>query len=72
MPVLMKVSKNKHQVAPSHFWGKVQLPIFVIDDTLTNLFKWIVLNTKEINRFHLLISSDSFFLINGSLTTSGV
>ena len=64
------------------FWGKVQVHIFVIDeanklsalmkdpdgqDALTNLFKWMVLNTKEINRFHaLLVSSDSFFSLMGS------
>lgn len=29
---------------------------------LKNLFKWVVQNTKEINRFHtLMISSNSFF-----------
>ena len=31
-------------------------------DALMNLFKWLILNTKELNRFHtLLVSSNSFF-----------
>ena len=81
MPVLTKLDllfqRISAKLPPHTFWGKVQLPIFVIDeanklsalmkdrdgqDALTNLFKWMVLNTKEINRFHaLLVSSDSFF-----------
>ena len=63
---------------PHHtFWGRHQTPIFVIDEAnelkaltadpeghtaLINLFKWLVLQTKERHRFHtLLLSSDSFF-----------
>ena len=81
MPVLTKLDLLFQRISakfpPRTFWGKVQLPIFVIDeanelsalmkdpdgqDALTNLFKWMVLNTKEINRFHtLLVSSDRFF-----------
>ena len=81
LPVLTKLDllfqKISARLPPRNFWGKVQLPIFVIDeanelsalmkdpdgqDALINLFKWMVLNTKEINRFHaMLVSSDSFF-----------
>ena len=57
--------------------GEIQTPIFVIDeanelsalckdpdghDALMTLFKWLILNTKELNLFHtLLISSKVFF-----------
>ena len=31
-------------------------------DTILNLFKWLILNTKERGRFHtIFVSSDSFF-----------
>ena len=69
--------KISAKLPPRTFWGKIQTPIFVIDeanelsalrkdpdghDALMTLFKWLVLNTKELNLFHtLLISSDSFF-----------
>jgi len=66
-----------NRLPPRSFWHGRQTPILVIDeanelnalvkdpdgqDALTNIFKWLVMNTKEANRFHsLLISSDSFF-----------
>ena len=69
--------KISAKLPPRTFWGKIQTPIFVIDeanelsalckdpdghDALMTLFKWLVLNTKELNLFHtLLISSVSFF-----------
>lgn len=72
---LLELIGNK--LPPQSFWYGRQTPILVIDeanelnaltkdsdghDALTNLFKWLVLNTKEANRFHsLLVSSDSFF-----------
>ena len=70
--------KISNQLPLHTFWGKVQVPIFMIDeanelamltkdpdgqDALTNLFKRLILNTKELNRFHtLLVSNDSFFI----------
>ena len=59
------------------FEAKEKAPLFIIDkanelralskdpdgsEALHNLFKWLVLNTKERSRFHVLFSSsDSFF-----------
>lgn len=59
------------------YWYGFKVPIFIIDeanklgavtrerdgsDSLYNFFKWLVLNTKEKKRFHvLLLSSNSFF-----------
>ena len=59
------------------YWYGAKAPIFIIDEanelgavtkdrdgneSLYNFFKWLVLNTKEQNRFHVLLSSsDSFF-----------
>jgi len=65
------------KLPPHTFWHGCKAPVFIIDEanelgTLTgvtegeaalhNLFKWLVLNTKERRRFHVLLaSSDSFF-----------
>ena len=72
---LLELLGNK--LPPQSFWYGRQTPILLIDeahelnalvkdpdghDALTNIFKWLVLNTKEVNRFHsVLVSSDSFF-----------
>ena len=62
---------------PQSFWYGRQTPILLIveanelnallkdadgHDALSNIFKWLVLNTKELGRFYsVLVSSDSFF-----------
>ena len=76
------------KIPPHTFWGKLQIPIFVINeanklsaltkdpssqDAILNLFKWLILNTKELGRFHtILVSSDSFFhlWVSGFIGTS--
>lgn len=70
-------NKISTKLPPRTFWGRHQTPIFIIDEAnelqaltadkdghtaLINLFKWLILQTKELHRFHtLLVSSDSFF-----------
>ena len=65
------------KLIPHTFWYGEKAPLFIIDEAnelraltkeddgnaaLHNFFKWLVLNTKERNRFHVLLSSsDSFF-----------
>ena len=65
------------QLPRRSFWRDRQTPVFVIDeaselwslkkdpegeDALHSLFKWLVMNTKEQNKFQALFcSSDSFF-----------
>ena len=67
----------KAKLPPHTFWYGEKVPLFIIDEVnelwalskdpdgseaLHNLFKWLVLNTKERSRFHVLFSSsDSFF-----------
>ena len=59
------------------FWYGARAPVVIVDEAnelaaligddegdkaLHNFFKWLILNTKERNRFHVLLSSsDSFF-----------
>ena len=80
--------KISAKLPPRTFWGKLQIPIFVIDeanelsaltkdpnshDTILNLFKWLILNTKELGRFHtIFVSSDSFLhlWVSGFIGTS--
>lgn len=65
------------KLPPHTFWYGARAPVFIVDeanelsaitkatdgnDSLHNFFKWLILNTKEKNRFHVLLaSSDSFF-----------
>ena len=65
------------KLPPYTFWWGSKPPVLIIDkgnelramlkdqygeDALHNFFKWLVLNTKELRRFHALFaSSDSFF-----------
>ena len=63
---------NQWQVTPHIFWHGTKASIFIIDeanelnalkrkpdghDALHNLFKWLVMNTKELNCFHVILSS---------------
>ena len=73
--LLIKLQKK---LPPHTFWWGSTPPVLIIDkgneframfkdqygeDALHNFFKWLVLNTKEIRRFHALFaSSDSFFI----------
>lgn len=74
------------KLPPHTFWYGEKAPLFIIDEanelgTLTkekngkaalhNLFKWLVLNTKERSRFHVLLSSSDSFFHGGSLNTLG-
>jgi AAA+ ATPase superfamily predicted ATPase len=65
------------QLPPHSWWSGTQSPILFIDEAsrlnallkdkdghaaLTNMFEWFVRNTKQHNRFHVILgSSDSFF-----------
>ena len=65
------------KLPPCTFWHGTKAPVFIIDeanelnklteqpdghDALHNFFKWLVMNTKELNCFHVILSSsDSFF-----------
>ena len=65
------------KLPPYTFWYGEKAPLLIIDEAnelralskdadgneaLHNLFKWLVLNTKERSRFHVIfLSSDSFF-----------
>jgi len=65
------------KLPPCTFWHGTKAPVFIIEeanelnklteqpdghDALHNFFKWLVMNTKELNRFHVILSSsDSFF-----------
>ena len=65
------------KLPPYTFWFDTKTPVFIIDEAnelnalkshpdghaaIHNLFKWLVMNTKERNKFHVILSSsDSFF-----------
>ena len=65
------------KLPPYSFWLGTKTPVFIIDEAnelnalkshpnghaaIHNLFKWLVMNTKELNKFHVILSSsDSFF-----------
>jgi len=65
------------KLPPHTWWRGCRTPVFMIDeanelgtltsvpegkDALYNLFKWLIMNTKETQRFHVVLaSSDSFF-----------
>ena len=73
------LSKFEEKLPHFTFWHGRKIPVFIIDeanelrallkdphghDAIHNFFKWLVLNTKEQRRFHVLLaSSDSFFHI---------
>jgi len=68
-----KLSPPPHRT----FWHGTKAPVFIIDEAnelnklteqpdghnaLQNFFKWLVMNIKELNRFHVILSSsESFF-----------
>ena len=71
---LLQSLQNK--LPPHTFWNGSKAPLLVIDeanelhaltkdpngqDALHNLFKWLVINTKELNRFHIMLSSSNSF-----------
>ena len=71
------------QLPPPSFWRSSHTPVFLIDEAselwslkndpdsekaLHNLFKWLVMNSKEKNKFQVLFcSSDSFPSVGGQL-----
>ena len=53
MPVFMIDEANELNALKSHPYGHA---------AIHNLFKWLIMNIKELNKFHVILSSsDSFF-----------
>ena len=68
------------KLPPYSFWFGTKTPVFIIDEAnelnalkshpnghavIHNLFKWLVMNTKELNKFHIILSSSDSFSIYG-------
>ena len=75
------LAEMQKKLPPYTFWWGQKPPVFIIDeanelrtlvnqpngeDALHNFLKWLVMNTKEQRRFHMLLaSSDSFSSMDG-------